>query len=150
MLLAALEVLLAYLFVDLATGLYHFVTDRGWNFAGQVKLFQNHHETNWMDGYDWQPMVIGLPAMVLGLWLGSSFLTAGGAFGILAQVPHYYAHRRSKSRIVHAIVRRLQRARIIIPPEEHAAHHNGTFDRNFCIFSGWNNFWLNWLVAPRS
>jgi hypothetical protein len=146
MLSAFLQVLAAYLFVDLATGLYHLATDKGCNFAHQVKLFTLHHDTNTMDGFDWQPSVIGVPAMLLGLWLGSSFLIAGGAFGILSQVPHYYAHRRSDSELVHHFVRILQLTRLIISPQHHAAHHT-TFERNFCIVSGWNNYWLNHVVA---
>ena len=150
MLSAALQVLAAYVLVDLLTGLYHFATDRGFNLAHQVRLFTLHHDTNSMDGFDWQPSVVGLPGMLIGLWLGSPFLIAGGALGILCQVPHYYAHRRSRSQLVHHVVSILQLTGLIISPQHHAAHHNGTFDRNFCIFSGWNNWWLNRLVAPRT
>ena len=143
MLSALAQVLAAYLFVDLCTGIYHFATDRGWNTRKVVALFQDHHNTNTMEGFDWQPMWAGIPFLLLGLWLESSFLIAGGSFGILAQVPHYYAHRRSRSPAVHRVVRWLQEAGLIISPEHHAGHHNGKFDCNFCILSGWNNWWFN-------
>jgi hypothetical protein len=143
---ALAQVLAAYLFVDFCTGLYHYATDRGWNHPTQVAMFQDHHNTNTMTGFDWQPMLVGLPIMAVGLWLGSSFLLAGGAFGILAQVPHYYAHRRSESFAVHRVVRWLQLHGLIISPEHHAAHHRGKFDCNFCILSGWCNPVLNLFV----
>jgi hypothetical protein len=141
------QVLAAYVLVDFLSGLYHLATDRGWNTAGQVRMFQEHHETNTMSGFDWQPSIVGFPAMLAGLWFASPFLLASGALGILAQVPHYYAHRRSNSPAVHAIVRALQRLGLIITPQHHAAHHRGAFNRNFCIVSGWNNFWLNPLLS---
>jgi hypothetical protein len=146
---AIAEVLAAYLIADLLTGIYHFATDRGWNFKGQVEMFQEHHDTNTMIGFDWQPMTAGLPAMVVGLWLESSFLLALGSFGILAQVPHYYAHRRSASPVVHAAVRFLQRTGLIISPQHHAEHHRGAFDRNFCILSGWMNPVMNFLIGVK-
>lgn len=141
------QVLAAYVLVDLLSGLYHLATDRGWNTAGQVQMFQEHHETNTMSGFDWQPSLVGVPAMLAGLWLASPFLLAAGALGILAQVPHYYAHRRSRSPAVHAAIRTLQRLGLIITPQHHAAHHREPFDRNFCIVSGWNNFLMNPLLS---
>lgn len=146
---AALQVLVAYVFVDLLSGLYHLATDRGFNVASQVRLFQDHHETNTMDGFGWHHMLLAAPMLLAGVWLESSFLIAAASFGILAQTPHYYAHRRSNSGAVHAIVRLLQRTGLILTPQHHAAHHRGEFDRNFCILSGWNNWWLNRLVAKR-
>lgn len=146
---AAAEVLAAYIVVDLISGLYHLATDRGLNVAGQVQLFQEHHRTNTMVAFDWQPMVVALPALPLALWLESSFLIAAASFGMLAQVPHYYAHRRSQSGVVQRIVRFLQRTGLIITPQHHAAHHRGEFDRNFCVVSGWNNWWLNLLLVKK-
>jgi sterol desaturase/sphingolipid hydroxylase (fatty acid hydroxylase superfamily) len=142
---SVLQVLVAYLFVDLLTGLYHWATDKGLNHPHQVELFSLHHETNTMDGFDWQPSVIGLPTIAAGLLLGSSFLIAAGGFAILSQVPHYYAHRRSSAPLVHHFVCILQLTGLIISPRHHAEHHK-TFDRNFCILSGWNNWWLNQVV----
>lgn len=144
MLSAIVQVIAAYIVVDLLTGIYHFATDKGFNFASQVAMFQDHHETNTMQGFDWQPMVVGVPALLIGLWFEQSFLLAAGSFGILAQVPHYYAHRKSPP-----LVRWMQRVGIIISPQHHAEHHRGDFDRNFCILSGWNNWWLNWIIGAK-
>lgn len=141
-----IQIFLAYLLVDFLTGLYHFATDKGWNFQYHVKLFNLHHETNTMESIDWQPAVVAIPALLYGLYAQSPFWIAGGIFGCAAQVPHYYAHCRSKSQIVHHLVRVLQLSGLIISPSHHAEHHNGVFDRNFCIFSGWNNRWMNPVI----
>jgi hypothetical protein len=144
---ALIQVVAAYALTDLMTGIYHFATDKGFNFRQQVRLFQNHHDTNTMDAFDWQPMLAAVPGMMLGLWLESPFILAMGAFGCLSQVPHYYAHVRSTDPTIHAVIRWMQKHRLIISPQEHAAHHREPFDRDFCIFSGWNNWWTNKIIA---
>jgi sterol desaturase/sphingolipid hydroxylase (fatty acid hydroxylase superfamily) len=138
-----LQIIAAFVFVDLASGLYHYATDRGWNIRQQVELFAEHHRTNRMEGFDWQPSLAAVPILLVGLYLAQPFLIAGGVFGIAAQWPHYWAHQGSKS----GIVRWLQRRGIIISPEHHARHHRGPFDSHFCIFTGWNNWWLDRLLA---
>ena len=144
--LAFVQVLAAYVLVDAMTGVYHLATDRGWNTKEVCGLFQNHHETNTMDGFDSQPMWISVPFMVAGVYFLSPFLLAAGSFGVLSQIPHYYAHRRSDNRYVHRVVRWMQATGLILPPLEHAGHHDGRFEKNFCILSGWNNWWLNYLA----
>jgi hypothetical protein len=136
------EVFAAWLLIDLATGIYHLMTDRGWNFASQVAMFREHHDTNTMLGFDWQPMVAGVPVMILGGWYLSSFWLAVGSFAVLAQVPHYYAHVPNPPRLV----RWLQKVGLAISPEHHAGHHGGEFDTNFCIFTGWADYLLNPVV----
>jgi len=137
-----IEVVAAWLLIDLLTGIYHFVTDRGWNFAHQVAMFRDHHDNNRMLGFDWQPMVAGLPVMLAGLWWQSSFWLAMGSFAVLAQIPHYYAHVPNPPRLVCC----LQAIGLMITPEHHAGHHSGQFDRNFCIFTGWADVLLNPIV----
>lgn len=141
-LLPAVQVLLAWLLIDMLTGLYHLATDRGWNFKFMVDQFQEHHQTNRMEGFDWQPMVAGVPVMLAATWFESSFWLAAGSFAILAQIPHYYAHVPNPP----AAVKLLQRWGLIITPEHHAGHHSGDFDRNFCIFTGWGDLILNPVV----
>lgn len=141
------QVLLAYLLVDAFSGLYHWATDSGFNVRQQRESFADHHVTNTMqEPISWLQAAVGVPVGILGLLCDSAFLGALGVFTVLVQVPHYYAHRRSESPIVHHVVRALQLSGLIISPEKHAAHHNGVFDRNFCIVSGWNNVWLNPLT----
>lgn len=146
MLRACLEIVAAYLLADLASGLYHYVTDRGWNFQQQIDLFAEHHDTNSMDGFDWQTFAAGLPISIAGAWFHSPFFVAAGIFVAATQVTHYYAHRRSTSDWVHALVRCLQRTGLIVHPKSHARHHAAPFDRDFCLLSGWNNWWLNRLL----
>lgn len=144
---ALLQVVAAYALTDLLTGIYHFATDKGWNIRQQVMLFQRHHATNAMDAdFDWQPMVIALPGMLLGAWLESPFVLALASFSMMSQVPHWYAHHRSANPTIRAVVRWLQKSGIIISPQEHASHHREPFDKNFCIFNGWNNWWTNRLI----
>ena len=148
--MSVIEVLAAYILVDALIGVYHWATDNGWNTPDMVRKFQEHHtDPRNMTEFDWQPMPPGLVFLGLGWWLQSSFVMAFGAFLVLAQVPHYYAHRRSTSAVVHRILRFLQVIGLIASPESHALHHDGVFNRNFCVLSGWNNWWLNWIVRSR-
>lgn len=147
---AFVQVLCAYTVVDALVGLYHWATDYGYNTPDMVRKFKEHHvdPLNMLE-FDWQPMPPGILVMLVGLAFGSSFVAAFGSFLVLAQVPHYYTHRRSRSPIIHRTMRLLQRLNLVASPESHHLHHDGKFDRNFCVLSGWNNWWLNWLAAPR-
>lgn len=142
-LLSVLEIILAYAFTDLLGGIYHYATDKGYNLKSQVVLFQEHHESNSMEGPGFY-ITIGPAILVflVGWFLGSVFLLAFGVFTLIAQVPHYYAHVANPPRLV----RWLQATGIMISPEHHAKHHNGTFDKNFCVFTGWNDCWLNAII----
>ncbi len=139
---AFLQVFVAWLLIDLLTGIYHFVTDRGWNFANQVAMFRDHHVNNRMLGFDYQPMFAGFPVMLAGVFAESSFLLAAGSFAVLAQIPHYYAHVPNPP----AAVQLLQRCGLMISPEHHSRHHHGKFDKNFCIFTGWMDLVLNPII----
>jgi hypothetical protein len=141
------EIILAYAFIDAFSGVYHALTDNGLNIKHQRDIFVEHHEINTMHEYGWAHLLIALPMIVAGVWLGSVFLTASGVIGIFGQMPHYYAHRNSRSPLVHHFVRLLQLTGIIISPQYHATHHDGKFNRNYCIVSGWNDWWINRVVA---
>src|SRR5689334_18381066 len=108
----ALQILAAYIVADALSGLYHLATDCGLNVKNQVEMFQEHHVTNTMQGFDWQTFAAGMPAAIVGAWFHSPFWIALGCFGALTQVTHYYAHRRSANAVIHRIVRTLQRARL--------------------------------------
>lgn len=141
------ETLLAYILVDALIGIYHWFTDNGYNTKRMNEMFLAHHiDPLNMEEFDWQPMPWGLMLLCLGIWLETSFVIAFGSFLMLAQVPHYYAHRRSNNALVHKIIRPMQKWGLIASPESHAIHHDGKFNRNFCVLSGWNNFWLNYLT----
>lgn len=144
--IASLQILAAYVLADLLSGLYHLATDKGFNFRNQIEMFQEHHNTNTMSGFDWQTFAGGMLIAVPGAWFHSAFAIALGVFVALTQVTHYYAHCNSRSKLVHHIVRVLQILHIIVPRESHQRHHSEPFDRDFCLLSGWNNWWLNPLV----
>lgn len=48
---------------------------------------------------------------------------------------HAWAHAQSVPRWV----RRLQAARLVLSPAAHARHHEGAYDRSYCITTGWLN-----------
>jgi len=141
----ALEGLLGYVVADALTGIYHAATDAGWNVRSQLDLFQNHHKHPRSMTFDLSPAVVGIPLMLCAAlgWHVVFFLVLGAALS-LCQVPHYYTHHRGG-----AVIRFLQRWHVILPPREHALHRR-QFDRNFCILSGWNNGWMNWVLGTNS
>ncbi len=135
------EVLLGYLVADALTGIYHAATDYGWNVRSQVALFQDHHDHPRGITRDPKPAFAGIPLMLCGTLGHPAFFIVLGVTVSLSQVAHYYAHHRGST-----VVRFLQSWHVIIPPHKHAIHHH-QFDRNFCILSGWNNCWLNWILS---
>ncbi|MBV9928616.1 MAG: kua-ubiquitin conjugating enzyme hybrid localization domain protein [Acidobacteria bacterium] len=52
---------------------------------------------------------------------------------------HKWAHQESPPRLARA----LQRARIILSPEHHRAHHTAPFESSYAITNGWLNPLLN-------
>ena len=139
----AFQILAAYILADLLSGLYHLATDKGMNIKSQCEMFQEHHVTNTMAGFDWQTFAGGMPLVGIGAWFHSPFWIALGVFVALTQVTHYYAHCRSESELVHHIVRVLQLTGVIVNPTRHARHHSEPFNRDFCLLSGWCNPALN-------
>ncbi len=144
--LIAVQIIAAYIRIDALSGVYHFATDKGFNIRSQIEMFQEHHNTNTMQGFDWQTFAVALPIVGVGSWFHSPFWIACGIFAALTQVTHYYAHVRSSSAAVHRIVRSLQ-GWIIVSPIAHARHHAPPHARDFCLLSGWNNCWLNPIVG---
>lgn len=57
------------------------------------------------------------------------------ASGMAANQLHLWAHAPSVPRLV----RWLQRSGVILSPERHALHHDGSFDRSYCVAAGWLN-----------
>lgn len=140
--LHAIEIILAYTVADFLAAMYHLVTDRGWNLPTQVAWFQNHHHKPWTMTFDLQPLLAGVPIVIAGCFTRPWFLIPLGLFLALAQVPHYYTHH-SAPRIVKAI----QRTGLILRPALHQRHHHVSFDRDFCVLSGWTNGIVN-ALAP--
>jgi ubiquitin-conjugating enzyme E2 variant len=63
----------------------------------------------------------------------SAFAFCG--FGMLTNQIHQWAHNPSPP----ALVRVLQRSRLILGPAAHAEHHARPFDDHYCITTGWWN-----------
>lgn len=140
------QILLAYVAADALSGLYHLLTDYGCNIKSQVAQFENHHQRPGSMTFDLEPVAGALPLAAAAWWWASPFLWALAGFVAVVQLPHYFCHHPEYAP---AIVRLLQRLRLIITPAHHRGHHRPPFDKNFCIFTGWNDLWLNavlWLV----
>lgn len=136
------QTILAYIVADFLAALYHLVTDRGWNVASQVRYFLNHHDRPWTMTFDLQPVLAGVPIVLLGCFVWPWFLIPLGLFLALAQVPHYYTHHPAPR-----VVKALQRTGLILRPSPHLRHHHVSFDRDYCVLSGWMN-WLVNAIAP--
>jgi len=163
----ALEILLIVglcLFItDLLSGLLHIILDnpRSLDIPPIKPLaegFQRHHRKPWkifeMSLYE-HLFVMHLPLAifaVVALPFNDSHLFVaylGMAFSLhLMQMAHRWAHLPPEE--LNAVVRGLQRARILIPKHVHDSHHEEPFDKNFCIMSGLFNWPLNVVVRNTS
>ena len=141
MILYLIEGIIAYALADLLTGTYHWATDHGWNIGSQVNSFQEHHESSEGVVFDFRPALLGLPILLLSIYWESMFFGVLGGSVTFCQFAHYYAHRPGKW-----LIKFLQRCWIILPPEHHTKHHSGDFNKNYCTLSGWNNWWLNYIL----
>jgi hypothetical protein len=138
-----LEILIAYIFADFIGGVYHVLTDRGYNpIKSQVDEFQLHHKNPGEMEFSLVPALFGIPTMFIGFICFPAFFIALGLFGSLTQVTHWYAHKKE----IPWVIRVLQKCWVIMPVQHHDDHHSGNFDKNYCILSGWNNWWFNWVI----
>lgn len=95
--------------------------------------------------------IIAVPALSLSLyliwimpdslWLAPAviFLSILAVGTVLTNQFHKWAHQERPS----AIVRWLQRARIVLGPGHHELHHTEPFNKHYCITNGWLNPVLN-------
>ncbi len=137
-----LQCVLAYFVLNLSDRDLPSTTDKGWNVKQQVERFNDHHQSNTMTGYDWQPLLMAVPAFAAGCYWQVPFLVALGVLAVFTQVPHYFAHHPPKR----GPIRWIQLAGIIITPEHHAGHHRDEFGQSFCVFTGWADVVLNPIV----
>lgn len=91
--------------------------------------------------FDWYPTLAGVPLIILSFFFLTSWLLPLGIFIGASQIPHYYTHHPAPKWII-----ALQRFYIFIPPESHASHHSGAFNRNFSVINGWSNFITNQIA----
>jgi len=66
---------------------------------------------------------------------GHACLLAFAAAAVLTNQFHKWAHAPA----VPALVRRLQRAHLVLPPRAHARHHRASHGSAFCVTGGWLN-----------
>lgn len=134
MLRSMVEIAAGFVVADFFVGMYHLFTDKGWNVPEQVKSFREHHEGAVV--FDLRPVYAALPLFAAAVWFQQPFLAAFVCFAGLSEVLHFAAHRPDR---YPSFVRWLQRAGIVISPQAHAKHHEGGFDRSYCVVSGWTN-----------
>jgi ubiquitin-conjugating enzyme E2 variant len=73
-------------------------------------------------------------ATLYDVFLGSTFWYWAFFTAWTSQI-HRWGHMARPPRVVQL----LQRARLILSPEHHAAHHAAPYTRNYCITVGWMN-----------
>ena len=133
--------LAAYLAANFFVGCYHMLTDKGWNIPQQVQAFQEHHSGAVV--FDLKPVYFALPVVLLGLCWQLPFVAAFAFFAGLSEFAHYAAHQPAACP---GFMRGLQAVHLIIAPTTHAKHHDGRFNRHYCVLSGWTNGLVNRLA----
>lgn len=154
-----LALFLGILAADFVSGVAHWGFDSWGNLDTPVlgrlaiRTFREHHvdakaitrhdfiETN---GHN-----LGLSSVVsaTGIWLlgpantsfsstfaGMSLCAMAIFVGMTSQI-HKWSHQDRPS----TLVRLLQRAHLVLPPDHHAVHHAPPYDKNYCITVGWMN-----------
>ena len=148
----ALGGLAGYLAADFASGLVHWFCDRFFEedtrLIGPILIrpFREHHRDPLaMTRHGFLELTgnscLGLaPVLTLawgwsgGAWLDALVLAfAGGA--VLTNVLHKWAHAATAP----AVVRWLQRRRLVLAPAAHRLHHRDGYAGGYCVTSGWMN-----------
>ena len=151
--------LLGYVLADLISGVAHWVGDRffdeptpviGPNF---IAPFRRHHvEPSAMITHGFVELVgntaiLALPTIaaayhLVGFGDSSGWALFGGCVALGATVGavftnifHCWSHMQRPPRVAQL----LQGLGVVITPERHAHHHSGSFDRSYCITTGWLN-----------
>jgi plasmanylethanolamine desaturase len=148
----AVAALVGYLAADLASGLIHWFCDRFFEehtrLIGPVLIrpFREHHRDPLaMTRHGFLELTgnscLGLaPLLALawrwagGAWLDALVLAFAGGV-ILTNVLHKWAHAATAP----AVVRWLQRRRLVLAPAAHAVHHRVGSTGGYCVTSGWMN-----------
>lgn len=139
MLIECVQIFAAYIIADGLSGIYHLMTDLGYNIPSQVRDFNKHHDEPWTMQWDYYGIFAAIPAFVAAYFMLPWFFISLGICLFFIQYPHYYNHHPEEAG---CIVKFLQKIKVIIG-ESHTKHHEPPFDKNFCVFTGWNDWWLN-------
>lgn len=149
-LICAVHIFAGLLLADFATGLIHWFEDRygdpSWPIIGHaIYMNQEHHKRPrfFLTGSLWKRnrevwMVCFATAALL-LFLDSLTTLSGSFafFGLFANEIHGASHRTAKEN--GALVRLLQRSRLIQSPLHHAAHHRRAKNTHYCTMTNWVN-----------
>lgn len=150
-------VLVGILFADFGSGVVHWAADN-WGSVdmpilgeSMIRPFRHHHlapkdmvehdfiELNGFPSLFAQiPIVVGYVCLLFPPLYAIFFGLMGAIAGIstvFTNQVHAWAHMDNPPRWVQG----LQRAHLILPPENHALHHTKPYDRNYCITTGWSN-----------
>ncbi len=79
-----------------------------------------------------------VPGELLGAHLSAAlraFMLSLGFFTGITNQLHCWAHQRERG----ALVARLQRLGVILPPERHSLHHAPPYQGHYCVTTGWCN-----------
>lgn len=158
--------LLGYLCADVASGVVHWACDSYFHpttpivGATLIAPFRDHHADP--DGIarhgvferNGNNCLAALPWLVLALGAPWNTQTAFGGAAHVGLVVfaltlcftnqiHAWAHASTRP----SPVRWLQRHRLLLTPESHAAHHDGTHRRAYAIVCGWSHHWLDHVLA---
>jgi len=157
------DVVSAFLFADLLSGLVHIYLDHSkikfdGTYADWARMgFQVHHlypSFHWLAHPHYEPYMecntifphCTLVSMVNALTFKLPVLAMGCMFTVSFQATHYYAHARTHGKKVPFVVRQLQDWGVILNPRGHQIHHT-TFNTDFCILNGWMNWVCDWFVV---
>lgn len=159
----ALAIPLGLVLSDFVTGMLHWLAD---TYGSEetpllgpsvVKPFRLHHLyprdicTHNLVTTLGNSCILAVPALSLSLyliwvmpesrWLAIAVvclsILAGGT--VLTNLFHKWAHQENPS----AVVRWLQRTRMVLEPAHHDLHHTEPFNKHYCITNGWLNPVLN-------
>jgi ubiquitin-conjugating enzyme E2 variant len=157
--LCLLQIILGWFVADLLSGIYHYVVD---NFGTpdtpilgkQIKDFQLHHinPEDFLKDTAWSsiqlPLLATIPMLIAAYFVWPCFFISLGIGLGLSQYFHRCAHEPNPN--PNPVKRILQRAFIMLPPQEHDRHHSG-FKDAYGIVNGWANPLLDFVFkhAPK-
>lgn len=146
-----LALLLGWIAADFVTGLVHWGGDTWgtpeWPVLGPsfIRPFREHHvdqkaitrhdfvEVNGANCMVSLPILLAAFLLSPGFWL--AFLMSLVFWVFATNQIHKWAHQDAPS----AFARALQRAGLVLSPENHSRHHSAPYDRYYCITTGWLN-----------
>lgn len=129
-----------WLIADLASGVFHIATDYGYNIPRFVKAFEDHHRCPNDLCFNPIYLLVGIP-IICATWPSMLGISLGVGLSV-SQLSHQMAHRQCPY-----FVRWLQWCRILMHPKHHIQHHRGNHNRSYCALCGWNDWWMDWVVA---